>query len=100
MIAKEEVVDLLKSTESYRVERTTRTGKMDTFCEVICTVANDMPTSRKNGYLIIGAYDYGSIAGRKVDNTLVKKIVGIQVQPRCYPCSGYAKEERQLTHSL
>jgi ATP-dependent DNA helicase RecG len=52
MIAKEEVLDLLKSTESYRVERTTSTGNMDKFCEAICAFANDMPASRKNGYLI------------------------------------------------
>ena len=57
MIAKEEVLDLLKSTESYRVERTTSTGNMDKFCEAICAFANDIPSSRKNGYLIIGAYD-------------------------------------------
>ena len=65
MIAKEEVLDLLKSTESYRVERTTSTGNMDKFCEAICALANDMPASRKNGHLIIGAYDDGSIAGMK-----------------------------------
>ena len=73
MIAKEEVLDLLKSTESYRVERTTSTGNMDKFCEAICAFANDMPASRKNGYLIIGAYDDGSIAGMKVDDALLKK---------------------------
>lgn len=33
MIAKEEILDLLKSTESYRVERTVSTGNMDKFCE-------------------------------------------------------------------
>lgn len=53
MIVKEEVLDLLKSTESYRVERTTSTTNMDKFCEAICAFANDMPGSRKNGYLII-----------------------------------------------
>ena len=65
MIAKEEVLDLLKSTESYRVERTTSTGNMDKFCEAICAFANYMPASRKNGYLIIGAYDDGANAGMK-----------------------------------
>ena len=38
MIAKEEVLDLLKSTESYRVERTISTGNMDKFCEAICAL--------------------------------------------------------------
>ena len=78
MIAKEDILELLKSTESYRVERTISTGNMDKFCEAICAFANDMPGSRKNGYLIIGAKDDGSIAGMKVDDALLKKIAGIR----------------------
>ena len=85
MIAKEEVLDLLKSTESYRVERTTSTGNMDKFCEAICAFANDMPASRKNGYLIIGANDDGSIAGMKVDDALLKKIAGIRSDGNIIP---------------
>ncbi|MDE5881038.1 MAG: putative DNA binding domain-containing protein [Muribaculaceae bacterium] len=85
MIAKEEVLDLLKSTESYRVERTTSTGNMDKFCEAICAFANDMPASRKNGYLIIGAYDDGTIAGMKVDDALLKKIAGIRSDGNILP---------------
>ncbi len=76
MIAKEDILELLNSTESYRVERTISTGNMDKFCEAICAFANDMPGSRKNGYLIIGAKDDGSIAGMKVDDALLKKIAG------------------------
>lgn len=85
MIAKEDVLDLLKSTESYRVERTTSTGNMDKFCEAICAFANDMPASRKNGYLIIGAKDDGSIAGMKVDDALLKKIAGIRSDGNILP---------------
>ena len=51
MIAREEVLELFESTETYRVERTISTGKMDKFREAICAFANDMPNSRKNGYL-------------------------------------------------
>ena len=36
MISKEEVRELLKSTETYRIERTTSTGDMDKFQEAIC----------------------------------------------------------------
>ena len=85
MIAKEEVLDLSKYTESYRVERTTSTGNMDKFCEAICAFANDMPASRKNGYLIIGAYDNGAIAGMKVDDALLKKIAGIRSDGNILP---------------
>ena len=36
MITKDEVQELLHSTETYRVERTTSTGDMDKFQEDIC----------------------------------------------------------------
>lgn len=46
MLAKEEILELLRTTESFRVERTISTGNMDKFCEAICAFANDMPGSR------------------------------------------------------
>ena len=85
MITKEELLSLLKSTESYRVERTVSTGNMDKFCEAICAFANDMPASRKNGYLIIGAKDDGTISGMKVDDALLKKIAGIRSDGNILP---------------
>ena len=54
MITREELLDLLKSTETYRVEKTISTTNMDKFCEAICAFANDMPNSKKKGYLLIG----------------------------------------------
>lgn len=92
MIAKEDILELLKSTESYRVERTISTGNMDKFCEAICAFANDMPGSRKNGYLIIGAKDNGSIAGMKVDDALLKKIAGIRSDGNILPLPAMSVE--------
>ena len=63
MITKDEIQELLHSTETYRVERTTSTGDMDKFQEAICAFANDLPNSRKKGYLILGAYDDGGNVG-------------------------------------
>lgn len=54
MVTKEEILELLRSTESYRIERTVSTGDMDKFQEAICAFSNDLPNSRKNGYLILG----------------------------------------------
>ena len=54
MISKEEIQALLRSTENYRVERTISTNNMDKFCEAICAFSNDLPDSRKKGYLLIG----------------------------------------------
>lgn len=85
MITKEEVLELLRSTESYRVERTVSTGNMDKFCEAICAFANDLPGSRKNGYLIIGAHDDGKIAGMKIGDGLLKKIAAIRSDGNILP---------------
>lgn len=78
MITKDEIQSLLHSTETYRIERTVSTVNMDKFCEAICAFANDLPDSRKKGYLLIGAYDDGRLSGLKVDDDLLKKIAAIR----------------------
>ena len=73
MITKDEIQELLHSTETYRVERTTSTGDMDKFQEAICAFANDLPNSRKKGYLILGAHDNGSnVVGKDVGKDVGK----------------------------
>jgi ATP-dependent DNA helicase RecG len=85
MISKIEVQELLQSTETYRVERTISTGDMDKFQEAICAFSNDLPNSRKNGYLIIGAHDDGTLSGLKVDDALMKKIAAIRSDGNILP---------------
>ena len=41
MVIKDEVLELLHNTESYRIERTISTGDMDKFQEAICAFSND-----------------------------------------------------------
>ena len=65
MISKDEIQELLHSTETYRVERTTSTGDMDKFQEAICAFAYDLSGSRTKGYLILRAYDNGGNVGGK-----------------------------------
>lgn len=85
MITKNELQELLHSTETYRVERTISTGDMDKFQEAICAFSNDLPNSKKNGYLIIGAYDDGKLSGLKVDDALMKKIASIRSDGNILP---------------
>ena len=85
MISKEEVRELLKSTETYRIERTTSKGDMDKFQEAICAFSNDLPNSKKNGYLILGAYDNGTLSGLKADDDLLKKISAIRSNGNILP---------------
>lgn len=84
-MTKEELYELLKSDESYRIERTVSTSNMDKFQEAICAFSNDLPGSGKKGYLCIGVLDDGSISGMKVDDTLMKKITGIRSDGNILP---------------
>lgn len=59
MMTKDEIQELLHSTETYRVERTTSTGDMDKFQGAIFAFANDLSGSHIKGYLILRAYDNG-----------------------------------------
>ena len=63
MITKDEIQELLHSTETYRVERTTSTGDMDKFQEAICAFANDN-----------GGKDDGNVVGNVVEN-IVENII-------------------------
>ena len=58
---------------------------MDKFCEAICAFANDLPDSRKKGYLFLGAYDDGSLSGLKVTDDLLKKIAAIRSDGNILP---------------
>ena len=85
MITKEEIKELLHSTETYRVERTASTGDMDKFQEAICAFSNDLPNSRQKGYLILGAFDNGTLSGLKVTDALLKKISAIRSDGNILP---------------
>ncbi len=67
------------------MERTISTGDMDKFQEAVCAFANDLPNSRKNGYLIFGAYDDGTLSGLKVTDDLLKKIAAIRSNGNILP---------------
>ncbi len=85
MISSDELLVLLHSTETFRVERTASTNDMDKFQEAICAFSNDLPDSRKNGYLILGATDNGELSGLKVDDALMKKISAIRSNGKILP---------------
>lgn len=87
MITKDEIQELLHSTESYRVERTTSTGDMDKFQEAIFAFANDLSGSHIKGYLILRAYDNGGNVGGNVGG----KVGGDNVpslSPSCHKLEG------------
>ncbi len=84
-MTQEELYEIITIEENYRIELTTSTGNMDKFQEAICAFANDMPGSRKKGYLLIGVRNDGKIDGLEVDDALMKKISGIRSDGNILP---------------
>lgn len=84
-MTRDQIEDLLHDTETFRVERTISTTDTDKFCEAICAFANDMPDSRKKGYLLIGADDEGRRNGLKVTDELLKNLAAIRSDGNILP---------------
>jgi len=85
MLTKEELLKLLRDVESSRVERTVSTSDTDKFCEAVCAFANDMPDSKQNGYLFVGAFDDGRLSGLKATDSLLKNIAAIRSNGNVLP---------------
>lgn len=85
MLTHTQLTHLLSTTESTHVERTTSTENMDKFCQAICAFSNDISGSGKNGYLIIGANDNGTLSGLKVDDKLLLQISNIRTDGNILP---------------
>ncbi len=84
-MTEKELQILLKSDESYCIERTTSTDNMTKFQEAICAFANDLPGKRQKGYLLIGVHDDGRLSGLKADDALLKKISSIRSDGNILP---------------
>ncbi len=93
MITREQLIELLHSDETYRVERTITTKNVDKMQEAICAFANDLPDSKKNGYLILGAHDDGSLSGLKVDDELLKNIAALRSNGNILPVPSMSVEK-------
>ncbi|MFI3322913.1 MAG: putative DNA binding domain-containing protein [Rikenellaceae bacterium] len=85
MITKEELIKLINSDETYRIEKTISTSNMDKFCQAICAFSNDMAGSGKKGYLLLGVYDDGSLSGLKCNDELNQKISAIRSDGNILP---------------
>lgn len=95
-MTREELKDILKIDESYRIERTVSTSNMDKFQEAICAFANDLPGKRQKGYLLIGVHDDGRVSGLKIDDALMKKISGIRSDGNILPLPVMNTEKVEL----
>jgi len=85
MISQEDIRNLLYEPESFRIEKTVSVTDSDKFCQAICAFANDMPDSRKRGYLLIGVKDDGSLSGLQATDSILKEISGLRTDGNILP---------------
>ena len=85
MLTKNSLSKILSASESSHIERIVSTNDMDKFCQAICSFSNDVSSSGKNGYLIIGAHNDGKLSGLKVDDKLLLKISNIRTDGNILP---------------
>jgi ATP-dependent DNA helicase RecG len=85
MLTQNELIDLLANPETDRIERTVSTNKTDKFCEAICAFANDFPSHRLPGYLLIGVHDNGTLSGLTVTDELLKNLSAIRSEGNVLP---------------
>ena len=85
MITEEDILALAKEKESFKLEKTVSTTDTDKFCQAICAFSNDMPDSRKKGYLLIGVDDDGSLSGLRVTDSILKNVAGLRTDGNILP---------------
>lgn len=71
MLTLDELNTLLTDLESDRVERTRSTTDTDKFAQAVCAFANDFPSHRVPGYLLLGVNNNGTLSGLQVTDQLL-----------------------------
>jgi len=82
---KTKVKTLLTDLESEKIERTASTKDTDKFAQAVCAFSNDLSNSGKNGYLLIGVKDDGSLNGLKADDNLLNTLGGLRSDGNILP---------------
>ena len=82
---KKTVRDLIRSKETFRIEKTISTTDTDKFCQAICAFSNDLPNSGKPGYLLIGVNDDGHLNGLRTTDELLKYFAGLRTDGNILP---------------
>lgn len=84
-LGKEKVDKMLTNLESEQIERTISTADTDKFAQAICAFSNDLSNSARNGYLLIGVNDNGSLSGLKANDRLLQSLGGLRSDGNILP---------------
>lgn len=90
---RQELEAMLRDLECDRTERTISTADTDKFSEAICAFANDMPNSRKPGYLFIGANGNGTASGALITDQMLQNLAAIRSAGHIQPLPAMVVEK-------
>jgi ATP-dependent DNA helicase RecG len=86
MITETELLELMASLESDRIERTISTTDATKFREAICAFSNDFPNHRKSGFLLLGVHDKCGLAcGLIATDELLRNLAGYRQDGEILP---------------
>lgn len=85
MLTEKDLQSLIENTETFRIEKTTSVTDTDKFCQAICAFSNDMPDSRKPGYLLLGVTNDNKLSGLRATDDLLKSIAGLRTDGNILP---------------
>jgi ATP-dependent DNA helicase RecG len=85
MLTAAELLQLLGDLESDRIERTISTTDTDKFGAAVCAFANDFPSHRQPGYLMIGVRNDGTLDGLVVTDQLLLNLAGLRSDGNIQP---------------
>jgi ATP-dependent DNA helicase RecG len=96
MLDTNDLLELLVSEQSDRIERTVSTTNTDKFAEAVTAFANDFPGYKRPGYLFIGVRDDGSLDGLKVTDGLQQSLAGLRSDGNIQPMPAISVQKFSL----
>ena len=81
----ERIRELCLDFESEQVERTRAFDKADKIGQAICAFANDLPDTRRPGYLLLGVENDGTISGRRISDEKWASLGGLKTDGNLLP---------------
>ncbi len=85
MIERDALLQLIAGMESDRVERTVSTSDTEKFSIAVCAFANDFPSHKQPGFLLLGVTDDGKLSGLKVTDQLLQSLGGLRSDGNIQP---------------
>ena len=85
MITQEQLVEMLPTLETERIEKTISHTDTNKFGEAICSFCNDLSAKGLPGYLLIGVHDDGRLNGSQINESLLQRLLDFRTDGRIVP---------------